>query len=59
MDELSKRRTMRGFLVGIIVATAVGSCIGTVRHDAVFGFVLVVSLDLVMGLIFALRILRR
>ncbi len=52
MDEQPKRRTMIGFLLGIVTATAVGSFIGTIRHNTMVGFVLAVALDLIVALIF-------
>ncbi len=59
MDEQKKRRISGGWLTGIIVATAIGSFIGTVRHSTVLGFAVGILLNLLVGLVFALVLLRR
>jgi hypothetical protein len=38
-------------VVAIIVATAIGSFIGTIRHNTVLGFIIAVALDLLVGLL--------
>ncbi len=59
MDERRKRQIISRWLVAIIVATAIGSFIGTIRHNTVLGFIIAVALDLLVGLLFAFDLRRQ